>query len=364
MGDFPRIYILILNWNGWRDTIACLESVLRSDYPDFRVVLCDNGSADKSLEHIKSWAEGREEISVAGTSTLRHLFLPPVAKPILWVEYDRGQAESGGSLTDEKVGLILVQTGNNLGFAGGNNVGLRYILARQNFAYVWLLNNDTVVVPQALREMFLRMQQRPQAGICGSTLLYYHSPDNIQTLGGDRYNKWLGVTQHIGLLQPWAQIRDSIRADAIENRLDFVAGASMLVSKAFLHEVGLLSEDYFLYYEEVDWTIRAGKRYRLAYAPRSIVYHKEGGCAGGNSYRSQEKSPTSDYFQIRSRLLVTRKFFPSALPTVCLALLVTICNRIRRRQWRRIGMILRIVYEVLAAQGKQPPNGERTAPYK
>lgn len=339
----PKVFILILNWNGWKDTIECLESVFRIDYPAYRVIVCDNASEDGSLEHIKSWAEGRLDVAIPMDTPLRHLSFPPVPKPIPYVQYDREQAEKGGDPAVD-VPLTLIQTGGNLGFAGGNNVGLRYALARGDFDYVWLLNNDTVVRPGALARMADRMSEKPGAGMCGSTLFYYHEPDKVQLLGGLTHNKWLGISRHIGQYQSATLGTDGRH---VERQMAYVAGASMLVSKSFLEDVGLMCEDYFLYGEELDWILRAKGCYALAYAPESLVYHKVGSTTGDSNHRGGEKSIASDYFLIRSRLMITHKFFPCALPTVYLGLALTLSNRARRRQWNRLSLVLRVAWRTL-----------------
>jgi GT2 family glycosyltransferase len=332
----PRVYVALLNWNGWGDTLECLESLFRSDYPDFQVIVCDNGSEDGSMDHIEAWAEGR--VDIAGGcrhQRLARFSFPPAPKPIPYVVHGRGAAEAGGGASDSSARLILIDTGGNLGFAGGYNIALRYALARDDFAYVWLLNNDTVVDADALSQLARRMRERHDAGICGSTLMCYHAPETIQALGGAHYNKWLGTRTPIGGHRPASM---PVEVAEVERKMSYVSGASMLVSRGFLHEIGLLCEDYFLYYEEIDWAMRAHGRYALAYAPGSIVYHKEGGTIG-----SPRISPRAEYLALRNRLLFTRKRVPIAFPTVWLGLLGVILNRLRRGQFDRIGKILRIM---------------------
>lgn len=329
------IYVVIVNWNGWADTLECLESLFRSDFPEFRVVVCDNGSTDGSLENIKSWAEGRLIAGKSSCEALGRLASPPIAKPIDYVEYSRHEAEAGGSERDPL--LALVRVGANLGFAGGNNVGIRYALSRNDFSSVWLLNNDTVVTPHALSALARRMEEKPSAGICGSTLVYYHDPDTVQGLGGAVYNKWLGTNRHVGFFHKHGI---ASRQDAVEKKMHYVIGASMLVSRKFLEEIGLMCEDYFLYFEELDWAFRAKGRFTLAFAADSIVYHKEGSSAGTCDPR--RRSMLVDYYAIRSRLLFTHKFAPAALPTVYMGLLCALLNRIRRRQWERVRMIAKL----------------------
>jgi GT2 family glycosyltransferase len=327
------VYIIIVNWNGWQDTLECLESVFRSDYPHYRVIVCDNGSTDDSLEMIKSWAEGTFKTPIPSSEELNHLTHPPTAKPIDLAVFSRSVAEAGGG--DENPPLLLIRNDTNLGFAGGNNVGLRYALSRDDFAYAWLLNNDTVVTPGALSALVRRMEEKPGAGMCGSTLLYYDHPAISQGLGGAVYNRWTGTNRHIGVLQPF----DPCRAvDEVERKMDYVIGASMFVSKTMIKDTGLMCEDYFLYFEELDWALRARGQYTLAYAADSIVYHKEGRSAG-TSFDVAQRGRQFDYYLTRNKLLVTRRFFPTALPTVCLGLIWTCFNRLRRGQCSQIRVI-------------------------
>ena len=316
-----KVYILILNWNGWADTVECLESVLGNDYPDYQIIVCDNNSSNKSVERIRDWAEGRLELPSAGSARLGGLSRPPAPKPIPYAEYDRVKAESGGA-ADDNARFILIRTGGNLGFAGGNNVGLRYAMAKGDSAFVWLLNNDTVIRPGALTAMVLRMRERPDAGICGSTLMCYDEPDKVFALGGGAYDKWLAVGRHLGAGRPAEPGADLHR---IERAMDYVVGASMLVSRRFLADVGLMYEGYFLYHEELDWALRGRGRYSLVYAPESVVYHK-----GAASIGTVQITPKNDLkFNLRClrpKLLFTFRFFPTAIPAV---LLISVCKLLR-----------------------------------
>ena len=143
---WPKVAIIILNWNGWKDTIECLESVFRNTYPNYQVIIVDNGSTDGSMGKIKKWAEGKQEILTPKPNhPLYHLSHPPVKKPIPYIYYTREEAEKGGNFKlEEKITkewqkqrklnskelnttssypLIFIQTGENLGCAGGNNGG-------------------------------------------------------------------------------------------------------------------------------------------------------------------------------------------------------------------------------------------------
>jgi len=168
-GVVMKVAIVLLNWNTWRDTLECLESIFKLDFPNFRVILCDNNSADGTLEKVQAWAQGTLPADLPA-EPLTRLGSPPLPKPMAYTLYQRTEAEQGGTSSDD-VPLVLIQTGANLGYAGGNNVALRYILARREFDYVWLLNVDTVVDPAALRKLIEVSESDKKIGMTGSTLL-------------------------------------------------------------------------------------------------------------------------------------------------------------------------------------------------
>jgi len=351
----PKVYVVLVNWNGWADTIECLESLFRSEYGHYQVIVCDNASTDGSWQQMHAWAKGTVDAPAADHPTIRRYTNPPVGKPIPTVTYDRRTAESGGDDQAEAARLILIQTGANLGFSGGNNVALRFALRRKDFAYVWLLNNDTVVTPHSLSALVRRLEEWPEAGLCGSTLLFYDAPDIVQTRGGAAYNRWLATMTPLAKGQ---SIYAGFDGPKIERRMDYVAGASTLVTRRFLEVVGLLSESYFLYCEELDWVSRSAGRFALAYSPDSLVYHKEGQSVRATA---DARFHVADYYIHRARLRYTRRFFPIALPAVVIRTLVAVLARLWRGQPRRAWTIFRLILtkDTYAVPG--PGDGARSS---
>lgn len=319
-----RVYIIIVNWNGSHDTVECLESLFRLTYPSFTVVICDNCSSDESLAMIKRWSESNDLCY----NELRSDKVDQEEKP------------------DVDLPLVVIRSSVNLGFAGGNNVGMRYALTRGDCDYLWLLNNDTVVDPDALTRLVERMGQQASVGMCGSTIRRYHDPESIQALGGGYYCRWIGLPWHYGRFRMWGKKINQRRAEIWMN---YVEGASMLVSRKFVEEVGLMCEDYFLYFEETDWAIRAKGRFQLAYAPLSIVYHKVGASIGTSSNPAR-KSMVCDYYNIRNRILFTRRYYPLALPTIYLVLLGALLLRLCLGRWDRVWMIIKLLFGYNDAQ--------------
>ena len=255
-----------------------------------------------------------------------------VSRPLVSVQLNRKQVDSGVGLPEDEF-LILIDNEANLGFAGGNNVGLKYLATRDDWDAVWLLNNDTVVRPDSLTKLVERMNEEPVPGICGSTLLYYDRPGKVQALAGGYYVKWVGLPWLQGRFANFRAERAVANAARVERRMNYVMGASMLVSKDFLKRIGCMDEDYFLFFEELDWAWRARQQFPLGYAPGSIVYHK-GGSSIGTSSNPWKKSLTCDYFALRNRLLFSKKHCREALPTIYLSLVFALlirlcCGRLR-----------------------------------
>lgn len=351
-----RVYVGLLNWRSWGDTIECLESIFRNDYPDYRVIVCDNLSGDCSIERMSAWAEGKLGALVSAEAQLRALAHPPLPKPIRYAIYDREEAEAGGRSGDSDPPLVFIQNGANLGFSAGMNVAIRYALARDDFDYFWLLNNDTVIPKDSLTALVRRMEAYPEAGQCGSTLLYYKPPHEVQCLGGGTFNKWL-CRGHLFTRPPGGKAR--VAAARVEERLDFVFGASLLARKSFLRETGLLSEDYFLWHEDIDWSLRGAANFKLAFAPDSVVYHRSGASSG----REEQKfrSYISDRCYQENRLTLAIKFFPAVVPIVYLSYMGAIANRALRGNWDRVAMVIGIMLRGLVGKVGNAQRARQTA---
>ncbi len=210
--------------------------------------------------------------------------------------------------------LTVASTGGSKGFPAGNNVGMRYGLTR-DYDYFWILNNDTVVEPTALVRLVAKMQSDPEIGICGSTLVFYARPDIVQAWGGCKYNPHTAGSEPQGYGKPFPPPPPP---DA-EKRFDHVLGAAMFCSRAFVEKCGLMNDELYLYFEEIDWTLRMQPFFKNGYEPESIVYHKHGGTMGGG-----KKKPSRHriYYMTINRILFTRKHHPASLPRVVAAILM------------------------------------------
>lgn len=246
---YPKIYIIVLNWNGKKDTLACLESLRRLDYPNYEVVVVDNGSSDDSVQAIQK--------------------------------------------TFPEVTLLII--GQNLGFAGGNNVGMRYAL-EQGADYLFLLNNDTIVDPQILSSFMEASTRIGQEAILGAKIYYYAEPDRIWYAGA-RWNSAISGFDHIGQ----GSIDDEGKFNSL-SETDYVCGCALFISARLLNRIGLLDEEFFLTFEETDLCYRAKKAGYMSYfVPEAKVWHKISVSFGG------EGSALFHYFLLRNKLLWANK---------------------------------------------------------
>ena len=296
--------VILVNWRNAADTIECLETLLRSSI-NLHAIVCDNASGDGSVETLKRWASGTEQVTL-NNRTLRHLTGSQLDRPIPFDHLAPGETLPEGP----SFPLTILETGDNLGYAGGNNAGLRLALKNPHISHFWLLNNDTVVEPSTAQAILACFEKRPALGIVGAQLRLYDEPAKLQMQGALSFDKWTGRALGIGA---GLSVSNALPAATIESRADFICGASMAVSRAFLEQVGLMEERYFLYYEEVDWAVRARGRFELGYCPDAIVYHKEGASAGSSSKKDQ-RSALSDYHHTRSRLIFSRLHYPLLMP--------------------------------------------------
>ncbi|MHB1287638.1 MAG: glycosyltransferase family 2 protein [Leptospirales bacterium] len=353
--DLPKVYIVVLNYNNWPDTLECLESLYGLNYQNFKVIVCDNGSQDLSLHHIQEWADGVGEW-VKPQNRIASEKNRIVKKPISCARFDVVQLDGIIHLENlNQYSLLLIDNKENLGFAAGNNTGVQLALKDSSLEYVWILNNDTIVDPDALDHLVAKMTD-PQLGACGNTILYYHNPSQVQALGGFTYDTFFGVSRQIGHLQQW--ISERIGEDLehyVESRMFGIQGASVFVRKDFLKTVGLMSEEYFLYFEEQDWAERSRRYFLLGYASSAIVYHKEGRTTGSDSIEGRRKTPITDYYLSRNRLLFTRKYYPYRIVTAFMGNVLMGLKRLAHGHWPNALVILVCSMVEMVNRGEQLP---------
>jgi GT2 family glycosyltransferase len=305
---------VVVNWNGWRDTLVCLESLLALGGTPMRVVVCDNASTDESVVEIDRFLRRRLATWETGPGD-RDWLDPQPAQGVMSVH--------------------LLPLPVNLGYAGGLNAGIDWARSRWSFTGYWMLNNDVEALPGALDALVAAHASLPDAGICGSVLLEWDAPERIQAVAGI-HRRWLGVG--------WHDTNVPAGAGDVSTVLDYPVGASMYVSAEYLERVGPLDASYFLYGEEMDWVER-GRRlgFRPAVALRSRLRHKEGASTGSHG-GVRHKSLLSEHYGVINRLRITRKFWPHHLPGVWLSLALVVLDRLVHGELGRAALVLRLMF--------------------
>lgn len=329
MSEEKKVYIILVNLNQWLDTIECMESLFKNKYSNYQIVVVDNNSSNNSIHHFQNWAEGKESAPYSTPQPLTHLTLPAEKKPIPYIVYEEEQALTGGDRRKESTlknkngaaiqhPLIFIQCRKNRGFAAGCNTGIKYTLEKGDMDYVWLLNNDTVTDENVLTALVSKMEQsekqNQKLGLVGSKVLFYEKSGVLQAVGG-MYNLKTTLFYHLGTGET-----DHGQFDREDAAIDYPMGCSMLCSKSFIEDVGLLEEKYFMYYEELDWSVRARKKgWNITYASQSRVFHKQGATTGEKMLVKHLPLPVA-CFQYRNMLIFYRKFYPLLLPVAYLRL--------------------------------------------
>jgi GT2 family glycosyltransferase len=219
----PKVSIIILNWNGLEDTIECLESLKEVRYPNYEVIVVDNGSKGNDAAVLEQ------------------------------------------RLRDH---VHLIRNDKNYGYTGGNNIGIRYALDNSSPDYLLILNNDTVVAPDFLDHMIEVTENDASIGIAGPKVYYHGFPNRIQGAGA-RVDMRTGQAYHIGIKEIDCGQYDSQR------KVDYVFGCCMLIKREVVERIGLFDESYFCYWDETDYCFRAREAgYRVIYIPQAKIWHK------------------------------------------------------------------------------------------
>lgn len=308
-----NVAVILVNWKGAHDTVDCVRSLLSLSYSaNLNIVVTDNCSPDGSVDYIRNFM-----LSEFPREQFREVQVPQQFR-----ENIKSVMMTGPS---DLITLTLLTSDRNGGFAYGNNLGIKFIDLYQEIDYYWILNNDTVVDAEALGAMVHRMDSDSNIGILGCTILYYNDRQIVQAFGGVNYSYITGRGKYIGEGMQYPPSRSML--DTISGlEPTYISGASMFVRASYCRDVGLMSEEYFLYCEEIDWSWRGRDRYRFSVEPRAVVLHKEGASIGTTT-RSAVGSAFSEFFQARNKLKFARTYTPLFFPAV-FAVLALKCLRL------------------------------------
>lgn len=278
---------VVVNWNGWSDTLACLRTLVHQTCQPLHVFVVDNGSSNDSLARLREFLE-----------------------------------ETKDGLTQ----FTLLESPENVGFPSGANIGIREALG-QGAEFVWLLNNDTECPPDTLEKLMHAAGQHPSAGIVGTVLFYHSDPVQVQAWSGGYIHRWLGTATHY--YKPVRQSRGS-----------YTTFASALIRADVLHEIGLLHEGFFMYYDDSDFCLRMEKtRWKIAVADGTAVLHKESASTEGPRHPFMEKTIAV------SGMKFLQRHSPLPWLSIPVFVLLKLGNRARRAEWAACLAVLKAVAE-------------------
>jgi len=265
--EAPEIAIIILNWNNWRDTLECLDSVRQITYTRYQVIIVDNGSTDGSLEKIKAYFTdaSRAPSGFAGSKYFEG-HVSPSSGGSKRIE---AQFEVEGSDFASRQ-ITIIRNARNYGYGEGNNVGIRCALQREVDAVV-LLNNDTVVHPEFLTELVKAWETQKTAGFFGPKIYYYdmNGRKDVISFAGGELSLLTGRGRATGKHEVDVGQYEAIR------EVDYLEGSCVLVKAHVIDEIGLLDPLFFAYFEDYDWCVRGRNQgYASVYVPHAKIWHK------------------------------------------------------------------------------------------
>jgi len=247
----PYIGIVIVNYNNYSDTIECINSIFKNNYSNYKIYLIENGSLNESFFNLKSYLGNSKRVN-------------------------------------------LIHNKYNLGFSGGNNIGIKAAL-KDGAEYVLLLNNDTIIDQNAIKSLINTFLKNINIGIITGKILYYTSPEYLNLAGGK-------ISYLKGKIILFGEGKKDIKKYNNPSATGFASGCCQLINSDVFRKIGFYDEDYFLYYEDSDFcarTLKAG--YGIFYQPQSVIYHKVSKSTGSKINK------TTMYYNVRNRLFFIKK---------------------------------------------------------
>jgi len=295
-----KVYIIIINFGTPEHTIECLQSIYENNHEHFQVVVIDITNINKSVDKISTWIQKKNDNRT-----------------------------------------VLIQEEENNGFAYANNIGIRYSLRYDDCDFIWILNNDTIIPKNSLEELincYEHEKDKKNVGFIGSKILDFENKEIIQNVGGT-FNQWTGYSVLIGMGET-----DTQQFNNIELEVDYVIGASMFFHKLLIEQIGLMPENYFLYYEDIDWCITAQKYgFTNLTCTKSEVFHKQGISTGAKLLTNDNNLNNKKHLYL-SYLKFYRKHYYWLLPIAYFILFKQLAGRIFHKENKEAYLIFNIIF--------------------
>ena len=304
----PKVYILILNYKKWQDAKDCLDSVLQLEHENYSVFVIDNHSQNNSVDHLIHWLKHEyAHMPLAQTESGN-----AALEQIDFSSFTRKEFQENFNVR-EMPKIIFIENDENRGFAAGNNLVIEKLVNED--AYLWLLNPDMIVEPSTLTELVEFACSSPSKSIIGATIKFHVEPDKIHLLGGAQINFNSAAVKLITSMNNLSKI-------------DYISGGSFFTHASHFRELGLLPEDYFLYWEETDWCYHAKQKgYQMLLCAKAVCYDKISSTIG--------KGFLADYFYTRNGLLFISRYQRKKIPLALLSAFMRLLKRFITGQWQR-----------------------------
>lgn len=260
------VAIILVNFNGAKDTIDCIESLKELTFKDYIIIVVDNKSTDNSARILRMYTQ--------------------------------------------KNSIVFLEADENKGFAAGNNIGIAFALKKNDVDYIWLLNNDTIAKKNSLGELIKGFEENKNVGVTTSKIYYEKNHSMIWYAGGS-------INRHTARSEHWQygkiESADEALADRSYQAVSFVSGCSMLIKREVIERVGKMDEEFFLYEEDADYCLRiADAGYTLIYCPKAVIFHKVNASTG-------KVSGTVQYYSVRNKYILIKKNYKGLNKILALA---------------------------------------------
>jgi len=271
MIDSQKVYIVTVHFNSENDVLESWDSLSKSTYDNFQWIIVDNASSSASLHTLTKQLQQKVNNIVVLKNTDNFLEKTKESK------------------------VVLIENDKNEGFAAGNNVAIKPLLQNETNGFIWLLNPDVIIEPNVLEDLVVLAKDKSNS-IVGNLIHYYHQKDEVMYCGGFEVKKWRhGVCD--------------IKSEEQIHKIDAIAGASLFTSINAYRDIGLLPENYFLYWEETHFcTLALDKGYSFQVNTNSIIFDKVGSAAN--------TSFTREYLYILNGLRFYQRFYPFRIPII------------------------------------------------
>ena len=275
-----KVNIIIVNYNSWKDTVACISSIINSTYNNYQIFVVDNASPNDDVEHLYNWLKSNELNS-------------------LIIDVKETSVDKKVNLIDNSK-IIIFKNDENLGYGAGNNLAIQYLINIRNHEYLWLLNPDTTVQKEVLSHL-VQLAHEKENMIFGNVMYHYYDQNKMIRYGGFRVNKLYHGVSYI------------TKQKEVES-MDSVSGASLFTDIKTFQHLGLFPEHYFMYWEETDFCAHAKNNgYTFGVNNKSKVFDKGGTESNSNFSR--------EYLYLLNGLRYYKKYYPMYLPVILLSTL-------------------------------------------